>query len=46
MTVECAPLLPDLLCRSALSVSDVKVLVYYRAHFNAVIINIAKVVLC
>lgn len=33
--------------RSAVqSVSDVEVLVYYRAHFNAVIINIAKVVLC
>lgn len=29
-----------------ISVSDVEVLVYYRAHFNAVIINIAKVVLC
>lgn len=32
--------------QKCVSVSDVEVLVYYRAHFNAVIINIAKVVLC
>lgn len=30
-------------CRS---VSDAEALVYYRTHCNAVIINIAKVVLC
>lgn len=34
------------ICCAEVCVSDVEVLVYYGAHFNAVIINIAKVVLC
>ena len=37
---------PGFAVQKCVSVSDVEVLVYYRAHFNAVIINIAKVVLC
>lgn len=46
MTVRVCATAPRFAVHKCRSVSDVEVLVYYRAHFNAVIINIAKVVLC
>lgn len=36
----------DLSAKNSANVSDLEALVYYRTHFNAVIINTAKVVLC